>query len=137
MVDDLDRVYLVDTDSFQMRNYPGGTMTSYYRHPGVRGNLYATLRDPVYEYFAYAALQQQCYMGLHNPLGDPPERREGDPEPDWDNTPFDPDRNYPDSALEIWNDPAVFGYRKGMLREFTFQRDLSFGAWLRIQNFFA
>ena len=137
MVDDQDRVYLVDTDSFQMRNYPGGTMTSYYRHPGVRGNLYATLRDPVYEYFAYAALQQQCYMGLHNPLGDPPERREGDPEPDWDNTPFDPDHNYPDSSLRIWNSPGALGYRTGMHLEFTFQRDLSFGAWLRIQNFFA
>lgn len=137
MVDDQDRVYLVDTDSFQMRNYPGGTMTSYYRHPGVRGNLYATLRDPVYEYFAYAALQQQCYMGLHNPLGDPPERREGDPDPDWDNTPFDPDRNYPDSSLRIWNSPEAVDYRTWMLYEFTFQRDLSFGAWLRIQNFFA
>lgn len=137
IVDEQDRVYLVDTDSFQIRNYPGGPMTSYYRHPGVRGNLYASLRDPVYEYFAYAALQQQCYMGLHNPLGDPPERREGDPEPDWDNTPFDPERNYPDSALGIWNDPEVFGYRMGMLREFNFQNDLSFGAWLRIQNFFA
>lgn len=137
MVDDQDRVYLVDTDSFQMCDYPGGTMTSYYRHPGVRGNLYATLRDPVYEYFAYAVLQQQCYMGLHNPLGDPPERREGDPEPDWDNTPFDPDRNYPDSALGIWNSLEALGYRMGMLREFTFQEDLSFGAWLRIQNFFA
>lgn len=137
MVDDQDRVYLVDTDSFQMCDYPGGTMTSYYRHPGVRGNLYATLRDPVYEYFAYAVLQQQCYMGLHNPLGDPPERREGDPEPDWDNTPFDPDRNYPDSALGIWNSLEALGYRTGMLREFTFQEDLSFGAWLRIQNFFA
>lgn len=137
MVDDQDRVYLVDTDSFQMRNYPGGPMTSYYRHPDVRGNLYATLRDPVYEYFAYAALQQQCYMGLHNPLGDPPERREGDPDPDWDNTPFDPERNYPDSSLRIWNSPEARDYRTGMLHEFTYQRDLSFGAWLRIQNFFA
>lgn len=137
IVDEQDRVYLVDTDSFQMCDYPGGQMTPYYRHPCVKGNLHATLRDPVYEYFAYAVLQQQCYTGLYNPLGDPPDRREGDPEPDWNNTPFDPERNYPDSALEIWNDPEVRGYRRGMRGEFTFKHDLSFGAWLRIQNFFA
>lgn len=107
-------------------------MMRYYRHPDIQGDLYANLRDPVYEYFAYAVLLQQCYMGLDNPLG----KTEEYPSPGWDEVPFDPERNYSDSVLESWNQPEARNYRVGMFSELTFQEDLSFGAWLRIQEFF-
>ena len=132
IVDEQDQVYLVDCDSFQMRGYPGGQMTRYYRHPDIQGDLYANLRDPVYEYFAYAVLLQQCYMGLDNPLG----KTEEYSNPGWDEVSFDPERNYSDSVLESWNQPEARNYRVGMFSELTFQEDLSFGAWLRIQEFF-
>ena len=127
-----DQVYLVDCDSFQLGTYPGGMMTRYYRHPGIQGNPYARLREPIHEYFAYAVLLQQCYMGLDNPLG----RTEDCSDPSWGDIPFDPNRNYSADTLASWNAPGAFRYREGMLSEFTFQKNLSFGAWLRILELF-
>lgn len=134
LVDDEGNAGLVDCDSFQITEYPGGQMTEIYRHPGVCVKTCDTcLRQPRYEYFAFAVLMYQCVM--HN---DPLLIRHADPDviPSWETREFPLDWNVTGSEnvnsgiLDAWrgqDEPT----RKAFSDIFHFRADYSIGALMR------
>lgn len=135
LIDDFDNVGLVDCDSFQIVNYPGGGITKIYQHPEIENSEVShQLREPRHEYFALAVVLFQCLFG------DEPLRQVQDAsdenELNWENASFplkidsySPVANK--KIQEIWfKQPREL--RKAFFEEFTFQRDISIGSWIRI-----
>lgn len=135
LVDENDRVYLVDCDSFQVEEYPGGGIKEAYQHPQIKTEECArVLRDPRHEYFAFAVLLFQ-FLHFCDPLLQKLEK-EDHRELKWDEVEFQLEAeqtenpNVHEAMLRLWNkqDPTV---RKLFADEFHFRAEHSFGAWIR------
>lgn len=139
LVDDADRVSLVDCDSFQIYNYPGGGVTRFYCHPEIQiDDCYNVLREPRHEYFALAVLLYQCLFLSENPLT---QVQDGGDENslDWHapavRFPLDVHGFYRalranESIFDTWMDNPE-AIRKAFADAFHFRRDVSVGAWIR------
>ena len=135
LVDDDDRVSVVDCDSFQLLHYPGGAVTELYRHPEISPlHVRETLREPRHEAFAFAVLLFQCLFY------DSPLRQrlsaEDDDEPGWANASFPldvktpPDCRANEDILRMWESQPE-ELRRLFADEFHFRGDHSLGAWIR------
>lgn len=134
LVDESGRVGLVDCDSFQYCDFPGGCITEIYRHPQVcAAECQACLRQPRHEYFAFAILLYQCIM-----LCDPLLCRGADPDmtPNWENRefPLEWDARHTEkvncSVLEWWKSQDD-AFRRAFADIFHFRADYSIGALMR------
>lgn len=135
LVDEDDRIYLVDCDSFQVFHYPGGGITPAYRHPEIQaGRCNEILREPRHEYFAFAVLMFMLLFFVE-PLQQC--QGEDDDRPlEWDCVKFELDLDDADNGrvnkrmLQAWidQDPAL---KKLFADTFHFRSDHSFGAWIR------
>lgn len=134
LIDYEDHVGLVDCDSFQITNYPGGGITRMYQHPEITEHGFSSeLREPRHEYFALAVILFQCLFG------DEPLRQVqavgDDRELNWKNAVFPLDTNIAVSAAnrdiqDLWfQQPRIL--RKTFVDEFCFRQDISIGAWIR------
>lgn len=136
MIDEDDRVYLVDCDSFQVLDYASGMFTDIFRHPQIDPDtVKETLRDPRHEYFAFAVLMFY-YLYLCDPLlqrqseGD--ERKRTWTEMEF---PFDrngqPGPNVNDQIRLLWEmqEPKI---NQMFAEEFHYLADHSLGAWIRV-----
>ena len=142
LVDEEDRISLVDCDSFQVFWFPGGTMTECYRHPDIDvGQTLTELREPRYEDFALAVLLFQCLFFVPNPLIQMQSEKDDTPL-DWDHAEFPLDNNGEylkangtmlranQATLKRWMSfPEEI--RRTFAGEFHFRRDYSIGAWIR------
>ncbi len=135
LIDSEDNVGLVDCDSFQITNYPGGGITKMYQHPEISEHGFSSeLREPRYEYFALAVILFQCLFG------DEPLRQvqavSDDTELNWKKAvfPLNTDTVSPIANKDIqnlwFNQPRIL--RKTFVDEFCFKQDISIGAWIRI-----
>lgn len=135
LVDENDRVSLVDCDSFQVFYYPGGGVTEPFRHPELEPNCAAhLLKEPRHEYFSLAVLLYQ-FLFHADPLR-PRQNTEGQ-ELTWNTGVFPLD-----VRGEIPGGPSVNAcicrewmrcpeqLRKLFSDEFHFREDHSFGAWI-------
>ena len=142
LIDEDNRVSLVDCDSFQIMRYPGGPMTDYYRHPDLkieRDDL--DLKDPAHEYFALSALLYQILVGVDNPVC---RKRTEEADLNWENAkfPLDVQRIVIDKGVRLQVDQDVRenwnslpdAARRLFADEFHFRRTASVGAWLRALN---
>ncbi|MBQ9521068.1 MAG: hypothetical protein IJR72_00680 [Oscillospiraceae bacterium] len=138
LIDAADGVSLVDCDSFQIRDYPGGSVTPFYCHPEIEiDDCYNVLREPRHEYFALAVLLWQCLFLSENPLT---QVRDGNDErsPDWHSMRFPLDVHgvrrdalgVEGNILDIWRDNPE-PVRKAFADAFHFRQDISIGAWIR------
>lgn len=128
-------VGFVDCDSFQIRGYPGGQITSIYRHPELsEAACERMLRKPIHEYFAFTVLMYQLIMGVIDPLNAVQE--ESDQKRDWKNTGFPLEWNTTTSSavgsaiLDRWNDQDE-ATRRLFADVFRFRSSPSIGAILR------
>lgn len=136
MIDEDDRVYLVDCDSFQVCDYASGMFTETFKHPQIDPDtVNGTLRDPRHEYFAFAVLLFYC-LYLCDPLlqcqaEDDHRNRK------WTEMEFPFDRNAQpgpqvnEQVRKMWEkqDPAV---NRMFAEEFHYVADHSLGAWIRV-----
>lgn len=130
-----DEVSLVDCDSFQVFDYPGGGITEMYRHPEISvDQCQKTLREPRHEYFSFAVVLFQCLF-YYEPLW---QVQEGEDEYvlNWNNVrfPLDVDgrsqRRANRDILRLWEgQPETV--QKMFADEFHFRRNHSIGAWVR------
>lgn len=127
-------VSVVDCDSFQICDYPGGLMTPLYRHPQVSmQNANRCLRQPRYEYFALAVLMFQCVMHA-DPL--PPNLKGSEAMPTWDNMEFPLEWNsiscdkIDKNVFAAWREQDD-AFRKVFSDIFHFRTDCSVGALMR------
>lgn len=135
IIGDDDEVSLVDCDSFQVFDYPGGGITEMYRHPEISADeCQKTLREPRHEYFSFAVVLFQCLF-YYEPLW---QVRDGEDERslNWNNVrfPLDVDgksqRRANRDILRLWEgQPKTV--QKMFADEFHFRRDHSIGAWAR------
>lgn len=133
LVDDRCRVHLVDCDSFQVFDYPGGRITELYGHPQIDMERCGdTLRQPRHEYFALAVLLFQSLL-----YGNPLQRQvEDDRQLNWKDDSFPLDLRAEDctrangSIRAIWEglDEKI---KQIFADEFHFRSDNSLGAWIR------
>lgn len=135
LVGDSDGVGIVDCDSFQVFDFPGGGITELYRHPEIcAGKCNSTLREPRHEYFSFASILFQCLFYCE-PLCQMQE--EGDERVlGWDNALFQLDvdgKSLPRAnrdMLRLWEgQPRQI--QKMFADVFHFRRDHSIGAWIR------
>ena len=134
LLDDRDRVSLVDCDSFQVLHLPGGGITETYQHPEISPRHYHdTLREPRHEYFALAVLLYQClfYADPLQQVQDP----DSDRKLSWTSAAFPLDTDgacgrVNASTLEMWNRQSR-AVRRTFSAEFHFRGDNSPGAWVR------
>ena len=135
LVDDEDRVSLVDCDSFQVFHFPGGGVTELFRHPQLLpGCASHQLKEPRHEYFSLAVLLFQ-FLFCADPLRPMPDS--DGTELNWNNgmfplalhgkLPGGPEVN--ESVLREWM-RCPESLRKLFCDEFHFQEDHSFGAWI-------
>lgn len=138
LVDTDNQVYLVDCDSFQLVDYPGGGITYLYQHPEIQeAHFHDTLREPCHEYFAFAVLMFQCICRCENPLTQVLSD-ESEDKITWSNAQFPLEANCCDNVghanqatYENWASlPAEL--QQAFADEFHFRRIHSIGAWLRI-----
>lgn len=135
LVDENDRVSLVDCDSFQVFHFPGGGITELFRHPQVPAEWAAHLmRDPRHEYFSFAVLLFQILFHA-DPIRPRKPGETGDL--NWNNGVFPLD-----IRGEIPGGPNIDvcvsrewarcpePLRKLFADEFHFRRDHSLGAWI-------
>lgn len=141
MVDSSDNVFLVDCDSFQIFDYPGGGITDIYRHPDIGcAYCHAVLRQPRHEYFAFAVLLFQCLF-YDDPLRQI-QQADDDRTLNWNNAAFPLDiwgkygSNANRSLLELWEQQDL-QIRKLFADTFHFRSDCSFGAWIRAMDLLA
>lgn len=134
LVDRDSRVYLIDCDSFQFLNTPGGACTEIYQHPEVMNQHYCDrLRQPRHEYFALAVLLFQCCI-FGNPLAE--RNVDNDQQRSWKQSafPLDFQRLHYEKAngaiLRSWNRQDDL-FRRAFSDAFHFRGDLSMGAWAR------
>lgn len=132
LVDQDNQVYLVDCDSFQFHQYPGGTATSMYKHPEVAlEKVTYTLREPRHEYFALAVLLFQCLM-----YDDPLPQQSASMPSGWEHISFPLDiqgTHFPDVhpfIEEIWCNTDI-NIRRLFSDELHLRCDHSLGAWIR------
>ena len=142
LIDESDRVSLVDCDSFQIRNYPGGGVTPFYCHREIDlDECYNVLREPRHEYFALAVLLYQCLFLSENPLTQIQDGRD-ETSLDWRSVRFPLDTGgfyRPEHGAELHVNENIFDtwmsnpepVRKAFADEFHFRRDVSVGAWIR------
>ena len=135
LVDDNGQVSIVDCDSFQYADFPGGCMTPIYQHPELlAAEPYKTLHEPRHEYFSFAVLLFQCLFYC-DPLGLELEKDTPD-KPDWKNSSFRLDTDADAASCvnrdvwHIWQQQEP-GLRKLFSDVFHFREDISFGAWIR------
>lgn len=135
LVDEEDRVNLVDCDSFQVFHFPGGGVTELFRHPQlVQSCAPHQLKEPRHEYFSLAVLLYQ-FLFCADPIC-PLSDDEG-AELNWNNgvfplelhgkLPGGPEVNA--CVLREWM-RCPESLRKLFCDEFHFQEDHSFGAWI-------
>lgn len=136
LIDGEDRVFIVDSDSFQLLNYPGGALTEIYRHPEISSQHFLdTLRDPRHECFAFAVLAFQCLF-YSNPLQLRQENDLKETESSWTNTSFPLDLQTGRGSranrqiLALWEQQPE-EIRRIFSDEFHFREDRSLGAWIR------
>ena len=135
LIDEKDRVGIVDCDSFQILNYPGGGMTRLYQHPEIKDEDFDTsLRQPRHEAFAFAVLLFQ-FLFYAEPLRQA-QKTEDEREFHWKNAefPFDTFTCSDNTNIETrrnWfeQDETV---RRAFSDEFHFRRDVTIGEWLDI-----
>ena len=135
LVDQNNQVYLVDTDSFQLQNYPSGGVRSEYCHRDVKLNeLNSALRQPQHEDFAWSVLLFHIVC-WENPVM---QKRAVDDDRQlcWQTFSFpleaaDIQNNRVNEELfEIWKQqPMVL--RKQFSEEFHFRRSHPIGSWLK------
>lgn len=135
LIDDDDRVSLVDCDSFQVFHYPGGGITEPFRHPRIDPDCAPhMLQEPRHEYFSFAVLLFQIMFH-----GDPLRPMTGTDAKDltWNNggVPLDVSGQVPDGPtangciLREW-ERCPEPLRILFSDEFHFREDHSFGAWI-------
>lgn len=135
LIDSDDRVGLVDCDSFQVLNYPGGGMTPLYQHPEIKETDYdSLLRQPRHEAFAFAVLLYQMIF-YAEPLSQQ-QAPEDERNLNWSNSefPFDTFTFSPNTNTETrknWLDMDV-RIRSAFSDEFHFRREVTLGEWLGI-----
>ena len=130
-----DKVHIVDCDSFQIFDYPGGGITEMYRHPEIhKDQCHKVLREPRHEYFAFAVLLFQCLF-YDEPLRQVQHNMD-DEILNWNNAVFPLDMGGKESGmankeiLQLWVDqPAQI--QKIFADVFHFRRDHSIGSWIR------
>lgn len=135
IIDDFDNIGLVDCDSFQITNYPGGGITKIYQHPEIDDSSFShQLREPRHEYFAFAVLLFQCLFG-DDPLRQV-QTASDDTELNWNNAVFamhtDEYSCVANKKMQkIWfTQPREL--RKAFFDEFTYKQDLSIGSWIKV-----
>lgn len=134
LIDSSDHVGIVDCDSFQIVNYPGGGITPIYQHPEIKDEGFSeTLREPRHEYFALAVLLFQCLF-YDEPLRQSQDS-ENETELTWKNAEFPFDINNcslraNQNMKKIWFSQP-YNLRKLFSDEFHFREDVSIGTWIR------
>lgn len=135
LIDSNDNVYFVDSDSFQVFDYPGGGITETYQHPEIDSHRVSiSLREPRHEYFALAVLLFQCLF-FDDPLRQV-QTAYDETKLTWSNSSFplnvkSEKKKINKETLKNWLSQPE-NLRQLFVDEFTFQKDISIGAWLRV-----
>lgn len=123
-----DMVYIVDFDTVQFREYPGGAITELYRHPEIRrGGELEDLRQPRHEYFSLAVLLFQCLM-YDDPLYGNSATWTSCKFSLGEKTEYDGEVNR--DVWDSWTERSPV-LRRMFTEVFQFRRDHSIGAWYR------
>lgn len=130
-----DKVHIVDCDSFQIFDYPGGGITEIYRHPEIqKDQCHKILREPRHEYFTFAVLLFQCLF-YDEPLRQMQVHMD-DKILNWNNAVFPLDIYGRElgvankEILQLWKDQPI-QIQKIFADVFHFRREHSIGSWIR------
>lgn len=133
------KIRVIDCDSMEFYQYPGGGITPPYGHPDITDDyFYNKLRNSEHVNFSYAVMLFEILLGWKNPLL---QKGLGDVDPEWHKHKF-PYANsngcgvsahgvcVNEAKLQEWcRQPLAI--REGFVNVFTFQTTYDIGEWIK------